>query len=192
MKRVGLFWPEAGDDIPNIDWDASQLDWEKMRIAIWLYPSGSVDPTISRQIAVVNHPLALDWDFYSGAGIWGIFSARLRDAIAPYCSTCFDFWPIELNGAEYYGVRRVGTIDCLDRIASGKYKNGSTLYYDPCVFRDEGIPDMSLFSIPEVTSIFVTADLARLLLPMQFKGVCIFNAGGSQRTGEDLDWNPSW
>ena len=187
-NQVGLFWPDYSENAPCLDWGNSQLNWEKMRIDIWLFPSGPVDPTIEQQVAKVEHPLATEWDFYGCPGAWGIFSRRLRDAVAPFCKQCFEFWPIKLNGAHYFGIRRVGMIDCLDRERSGKYPRGKSPYYDPCVFHSEKLSNVSLFSIPEVPSIYITAGLARLLLPQQFRGVCIYNAAGNQRSGENMEW----
>tara|TARA_R110002167_G_scaffold338107_2_gene545689 strand:- start:3936 stop:4514 length:579 start_codon:yes stop_codon:yes gene_type:complete len=192
MRHVGLFWSDETENTPIIDWDSSHLDFEKMHLDIWKYTSGDLQTELESQYAIVSHPMATQWDYYGGPGFWGIISDRLKVFLEPYSKKCFDFCGIELNSQPYHVIRRIGVIDCLDKKRSGQYPNGRKIYYDPCVFLEDLLPNTSLFSIPESSSIFITDNLARKVLSMDFRGILILNAGGNQRTGENLIWDPDW
>lgn len=199
MKRIAQLISIETETDPKVDFEHTHIDWNKIHEGDslpFINNSTPVDDDIEAQRFVVNHPDKYNWDCYSNPGHYGFISKRLRDAIQPYCDQCFDFWPVMLDDAEYFIIRRVGVIDCLDRTSSeirtfpGKDK---IMGIDRYAFHKELIPDICMFSLPELRNpIFVTNGLTRLLLPMQLRGVMFTNAEALQGDPKQAKWDPAW
>lgn len=199
MKRIAQLLSVESESHPRVDFENTHIDWDKIHEGDSLpftHNGSPVDDDINTQRFAVTHPDKYSWDFYSNPGHYGFVSKRLRDAIQPHCDQCFDFWPVMLDDVEFFIIRRIGVINCLDRASSevrtfpGKDK---IMGIDRYAFHKEMIPDICMFSIPEMRNpIFFTNGLTRLVLPMQLKGMMFTNAESIQGDLKRKKWNPTW
>ncbi|WP_298863408.1 hypothetical protein [uncultured Gimesia sp.] len=193
MRHVAMLIPTDSDSTPAIDEEKSQIEWDKLNTNYWFYGSGPVHSDISpNQIVVANHPDATNWDFFFTSNSWGIISEKLTEVVRPYCNGMFDFWPCTLNRVKYFIPRKIGEIDCLDKKLSQEVRYGENIGYSSFIFLEDKLPKSAMFTVPEEDQIFATADVARHILTEKLNGIEIYNAAGSQKTHENIDWDPSW
>ncbi|MBI1310863.1 hypothetical protein GC176_06105 [bacterium] len=191
LKNVALILPKRGARTPALDNRKSVIDWGKLHIDCWHFSSGDVDADIRPQKLVVDHPQAASWDYYPNAGTWGVVSERLWACLKRFSSGYFDGWPATLNGTQFYILRRIGKIDCLDHARCGQHQMGKGISYDPYEFNETELPDSAVFSIPESSFLFATEDVANLVIQKHFNGVRVRNARGHRAMLRNMDWPPS-
>ncbi|MBT5019031.1 hypothetical protein OAF42_03135 [Planctomicrobium sp.] len=196
MKRIAELLHVGGEAAPAVDYDNTHLEWDKIHEGKPQPSKLPVEDDIGTQRFFVNHPDKYTWDCYRNSGHYGFISKRFRDAVQPYCSECFDFWPVMLDDVEFFIIRRVGVIDCLDRESSEFDTFPDTdkiMIVDRYAFHKEKIPDICMFSIPDQRGpIFFTNGLTRLLLPLQLNGVEFTYTETKQGDSSQTKWNPEW
>jgi hypothetical protein len=100
---------------PEIDFELSenaQIDWGF--VGQVLEGSRPIQDYSTIHISV-QHPEATDWDFYSCAGTFGIFSQKVVDLIGADAFNNFELIPAQVNGKGYFFLKCIKRIDCFDR-----------------------------------------------------------------------------
>ena len=124
----------------------------------------------------VNHPEALEWDYYSIPGTSGAFSHRAWLLLSPVARTHFSFYELRLNKVEYYLFKPTIPLHCLDLGTS------ELVYYshDPSRIREvkkfrfkaDSFPNPVVFWIPECWSkILCTASVRDLVMRECLRGL---------------------
>ncbi len=125
----------------------------------------------------VDHPDALEWDYYDSYSSEGMWSQRAKDLLWPYTNGCLRCFQATLNGAPYYILRlnKEAAIDCLDHEQSeftfwDQSLGGDIMDITKYVFRMQVLSDPLIFKIPERKKIFCTQSIRQIVLDAGLKG----------------------
>ncbi len=102
---------------------------------------------------VSDDPSTSQWHSYNVAGTYGMLSKSAIDLIGPYMTQCFEFLEAWINELPFYLLRRIGSIDCLDRtnsvVVNYPHDPGRIMKIKQFRFFKDGISDPMVFVIPE-------------------------------------------
>ena len=102
---------------------------------------------------VSDDPTVSLWHSYNIAGTHGMLSKTAIDLIGPYMTRCFEFLEAWVNELPFFLLRRIGSVDCLDRsnskVVTYPHDPDRVMKIKQFRFFREGIADPMVFVIPE-------------------------------------------
>jgi hypothetical protein len=167
---------------PQIDYTMNQnregIDWG--RIGGVLNGRLPVSEYLPVRIKI-DDPDAEKWDFYRCGGTRGLISARAAAVLSPHSSQCFDLMEAYINESQYFFLRVIGSIDCLDREHSilevFPHDPNQIMWIERYAFHKSVIPDPRLFALAEFDSlVFGTDSIEQLIRTNKLRGFRLVDA----------------
>jgi hypothetical protein len=112
----------------------------------------------------INREKAVEWDFYSCAGTFGLFSQRAINTLGSAAFSDFDLLPAEINSQSYLFLRCTQRTECFDRGRAEftTFKDGSDriMTIHKHAFDLEALDEKNIFCIPEDESLYCSQVIA--------------------------------
>jgi hypothetical protein len=181
-KTVFEFDYSVEDERPVIAFDtpANQgIDWLRLG-AILRGERPSADYHEIR--VVVQDPDASSWGIYSVPGTLGLISAEAVERIGRPVFRLYELLPAKINEADYYFLKPMEVLPCLDREKSEiiLFRSNPSRVKEirKYVFKKAMIPDPLVFSIPEsLARLFATPGVYERVVQSRIPGFCFTPRG---------------
>jgi hypothetical protein len=181
-NRVFIVGESHEDDRPQIRFDLPEnsccVDWLKTLEIL----DGKRDPNeYESPHLIARESDAVNWDYYRCAGTLGLISERAVCHLAQYGRQCFEFLEAYLNDKPFFLLRKIGTINALDREHSSfdffPHDPTRIMSIDRYALDKSKINDPCLFIIPESgTRLFGTDSIEPLIHDNRLRGFHLVDA----------------
>jgi hypothetical protein len=159
---------------PAIEFDApvnEGIDWLQLDAIL----QGRLTIADYRVLSVVVRSSdATSWHYYSVPGTLGLISATALQVIDRVATRLYDFLPAKINDSDYFFLRPLELLACLDLSRSEvvTFRSNPSRIKDikKFAFNKAAIPNPLIFSIPEFPGLFATQDVQQAIIDSRLSG----------------------